>query len=90
MSYDEFKVFVRDLIQREDLTNHGLLPVPTLRRAVGSRIARAETDAFLLRMHAEGLVHLLSHVEFDRLPAAVRREAVCTPDGQPFYWIRLP
>ena len=41
-------------------------------------------------MHAEGLVHLLSHVEFDRLPAAVRREAVCTPDGQPFYWIRLP
>ena len=88
--YEELEAFVRDLGRREDLTTHGLLPVPTLRREIGSRIARKEFDAFLLRMHAEGLIHLLSHVEFDRLPASERRESVRTPDGQPLYWIRLP
>jgi hypothetical protein len=90
LSYEEFKVCVRDLAQREDFTTHGLLPAPTLRHEIGSRIARKEFDAFLLRMHAEGLIHLLSHVEFDRLPTSVRRDAVRTPDGQPLYWIRLP
>ena len=88
MSYEEFTALVRDLAQRDDLTAHGLLPIPILRREHGAKLSRAELDAFLLRMHAEGLVHLLSHVEFDSLPPSERREALHLPSGQDLYWIR--
>ena len=88
MSYNEFKAFVRDLAQRDDLTTHGLVASPTLRHECGDELSRAEVDAFLMQMHGEGAIHLLSHVEFDTLPAAVRREALHLPAGQDLYWIR--
>jgi hypothetical protein len=88
LSYDEFKALVCELSQRDDLTTHGLLPVPTLRRECGPRLARADIDAFLVRLHGEGVIHLLSHVEFDSLPAAVQNEALRLPSGQELYWIR--
>lgn len=88
MKYDEFKVFVRDLTQRDDLTTHGLLPIPILRRESGDRLPRAELDAFLVRLHGEGVIHLLSHVEFESLPAAVRKDALRLPSDQELYWIR--
>jgi hypothetical protein len=88
LSYDEFKALVRELSQRDDLTMHGLLPVPTLRRESGARLARADFDAFLVRLHGEGVIHLLSHVEFDSLPASVQNEALRLPSGQELYWIR--
>jgi hypothetical protein len=88
LTYNEFKVFVRDLAQRDDLTNHGLLAIPTLRRESAGQLSRADVDAFLIQMHAEGAIHLLSHVEFDTLPAEVRREALHLPSGQDLYWIR--
>jgi hypothetical protein len=88
LSYDEFKAFVRELAQRDDLTTHGLLAIPTLRRECARRLARADLDAFLVRMHGEGVIHLLSHVEFDSLPAAVQNEALRLPSGQELYWIR--
>jgi len=88
LTYDEFKVFVRDLAQRDDLTAHGLLSIPTLRRESGGQLSRADVDAFLVQMHGEGVIHLLSHVEFNTLPAAVRRDALHLPSGQELYWIR--
>ena len=88
MSYDEFKALVRALAQRDDLTTHGLLAIPTLRRQCGTTPARAEIDAFLVRLHDEGAIHLLSHVEFDTLSAAERRDALRLPSGQDLYWIR--
>lgn len=88
MSYNEFKAFVRTLAQRDDLTTHGLLAIPTLRRECGGQLSRAEVDAFLMQMHGEGVIHLLSHVEFDKLSAALRREALHLPTGQDLYWIR--
>jgi hypothetical protein len=88
LSYNEFKAFVRTLAQRDDLTTHGLLAVPTLRRECGGQLSQAEVDAFLIQMHGEGAIHLLSHVEFDKLPAPLRREALHLPTGQDLYWIR--
>jgi hypothetical protein len=88
LTYDEFKVLVRDLVQREDVTTHGLLAVPTLRRECGSRLSRAELDAFLVRLHGDGAVHLLSHVEFDTLSEPLRRDALHLASGPPLYWIR--
>jgi hypothetical protein len=88
LSYDEFKALVRELSQRDDLTMHGLLPIPTLRRESGTRLARPDFDAFLVQLHGEGVIHLLSHVEFDSLPASVQNEALRLPSGQELYWIR--
>jgi hypothetical protein len=88
LSYDEFKALVRELSQRDDLTTYGLLPIPTLRRECGPRLARNDIDAFLVQLHGDGMIHLLSHVEFDSLPAAVRSEALRLPSGQELYWIR--
>jgi hypothetical protein len=88
LSYSEFKAFVRGLAQRDDLTTHGLLAIPTLRHESEGRLSRAEVDAFLVQMHGEGAIHLLSHVEFDKLPATVRRDALHLPTGQDLYWIR--
>jgi len=86
--YNEFKAFVRNLAQRDDLTTHGLVPIPTLRRECAGLLSRADVDAFLIQMHGEGAIHLLSHVEFDTLPAPVRGEALHLPTGQDLYWIR--
>jgi hypothetical protein len=88
LNYDEFKALVRELAQRDDLTKYGLLPIPTLRQECGPPLARADIDAFLVRLHGEGVIHLLSHVEFDSLPAAVQNEALRLPSGQELYWIR--
>ena len=88
MTYNEFKVFVLDLAERDDIATNGLLPIPVLRRECAGQLSRADVDAFLMQMHGEGAIHLLSHVEFDTLPAAVRREALHLPSGQALYWIR--
>lgn len=88
MTYDEFQEFVRELCLRDELTSHGLLPIPALRRQCEARLRAAEFDAFLVRLHAEGKLHLLSHVEFEQLPPAVQREALHLPSGQVLYWIR--
>ncbi len=87
--YDEFKALVCELAARDDLTMHGLLPIPVLRQETEARIGRAELDTFLLRMHGEGLVHLLSHVEFEKLPPTVRRDTLHLPSGLDLYWIRM-
>ena len=89
MSYDEFKALVRELAQRDDLTTHGLLPIPSLRRECGAALTRAQLDAFLMQMHGEGAVHLLSHVQFEALPLSVRRETLHLPSGQDLYWVRI-
>jgi hypothetical protein len=87
--YDDFKALVSELAARDDLTTHGLLAIPVLRQQTGTRIGRAELDAFLIRMHGEGLVHLLSHVEFEKLPPADRRDTLHLPSGLDLYWIRV-
>ena len=88
MSYDEFKALVRALAQRDDLTTHGLLAIPTLRQQCGTTPARAEIDAFLVRLHDEGAIHLLSHVDGAKLSETVRQDLIVHSSGALLYWIR--
>ena len=70
MNYEEFKAFVRQEGERR-ATQGGLMPIPELRPRVP--LERETFDEYVLRLHAERLVHLLSHVDGDKLPEAVRR-----------------
>jgi hypothetical protein len=88
LSFDDFRALACELARREDLTIHGLLPIPALRRQCEGQLSRPELDGFLVRLHAEGTIHLLSHVEFGSLPEAARREALRLPPGPELYWIR--
>ena len=65
----------------------GLVPIPELRRQAVS-LDREAFDAFVLSLHREGMVHLLSHVEPDKLSAEVREQCVVHASGTLLYWLR--
>lgn len=85
MNYEEFKT----LLRREGesrATQGGLVPIPELRARVP--VAREMFDAYLLRLHTERLVHLLSHVDGEKLPETVRQGCLPHSSGALLYWIR--
>jgi hypothetical protein len=84
--YEDFKAFVREEGERR-AAQGGLIPIPELRLRTES-LEREGFDQFVLRLHAERLVHLLSHVESDKLPELVRADCVPHPTGALLYWIR--
>ena len=53
-------------------TQGGLVPIPELRARVP--LEREAFDEHVLQLHAERLVHLLSHVDGDKLSEAVRQD----------------
>src|SRR5687767_3560299 len=83
--YEDFKALVRQEGERR-ATQGGLIPIPELRVRVP--LEREPFDQYVLRLHAERLVHLLSHVDGDRLPEPVRTDCVTHPSGTRLYWIR--
>lgn len=85
MTYEEFKALVRQEGERRALQG-GLIPIPELRVRVS--LEREAFDGHVLRLHAERLVHLLSHVDGDRLPDPVREDCVVHGSGTRLYWIR--
>ena len=85
--YEEFQAEVREASQR-GVASIGLLPIPELRCALADRIAREEFDAFVLRLHADGLVHLMSHVEADSLSKETIRDCLSDETGLLLYWLR--
>lgn len=85
MSYEEFKAFLRQEGESR-ATQGGLIPIPDLRGRVS--IERETFDAHVLRLHAERLVHLLSHVDGDKLPDLVRQGCIVHGSGALLYWIR--
>ena len=85
LNYEEFKAFLRQ--EAEDrATQGGLIPIPELR--LRSTLEREALDAHVLRLHAERLVHLLSHVDGEKLPESVRQGCIVHPSGALLYWIR--
>jgi hypothetical protein len=62
------------------------VPIPELRLRVA--LERETFDACVLRLHAERLVHLLSHVDGETLPEAVRQDCIVHSSGALLYWIR--
>ena len=85
MTYEEFKAVLRQEGERRALEG-GLVPIPELRVRVA--VERALFDDYVLRLHAERLVHLLSHVDSETLPEPVRQACVVHSSGALLYWIR--
>ncbi len=85
MDYEEFKVFVRQEGERR-VASGGLIPIPELR--VRAPLERDPFDDFITRLHADQLVHLLSHVDGGKLPEDVRRDCLPHSSGTLLYWVR--
>ena len=85
LTYEEFTAFLRQEGERR-ATQGGLVPIPELRGRVP--LERQPFDEYVLRLHAERLVHLLSHVDEDKLPEPVRDACIVHSSGALLYWIR--
>ena len=87
MNYEDFKTDVREASQRGGPAP-GLVALPELRRTLADRLARQEFDVFVMRLHAEGLVHLMSHVEPESLSQDTVRDCLADETGLLLYWLR--
>ena len=87
VDYEAFKAEVRSASQRSG-PSIGLLAIPDVRRSLGERVSREEFDTFVMRLHAEGLVHLMSHVDPDKLADQTIADCLCDDTGLLLYWLR--
>ena len=85
LEYDDFKRCVREAGEQR-AAQGGLVPIPELRRQC--QTDRREFDEYVLALHREGAVHLLSHIEPDKLSEEVRGQCVVHPTGTLLYWLR--
>jgi hypothetical protein len=86
LEYEEFKRVVREAGERR-VAQGGLVPLPELRRHVPG-LDRRSFDDYVFALHGEGAIHLLSHVEPDKLSSDVRDQCVIHPSGALLYWLR--
>jgi hypothetical protein len=85
--YDDFK----DSVQRASEgggPSNGLVAIPDLRRTLGVTLSREDFDAFVMRLHADGLVHLMSHVDPETLGDEAIADCLCDDTGLLLYWLR--
>lgn len=87
VNYEDFKAEVRSASQRSG-PSIGLLAIPEVRRSLGERVSREEFDAFVMRLHGEGLVHLMSHVDPESLTEETVGACLCDDTGLLLYWLR--
>ena len=86
--YEEFKAEVRKASQHGVGPSVGLLPIPHLRRALGEQLSRQEFDHLVMRLHADGLIHLMSHVDPESLADDAIADCLCDDTGILLYWLR--
>jgi len=86
LDYESFKHVVREAGERR-VAQGGLVPIPELRRQIPALDHRSFDD-YVLALHREGAIHLLSHVEPDKLASDVREQCVLHPTGTLLYWLR--
>ncbi len=86
MDYESFREMVRTAAARRDVQGR-LVPLPELRRECPG-LDRRTFDAYVLSLHREGAVHLLSHVEPHKLPPDVRGDCLVPAEGPILYWVR--
>ena len=86
LDYEAFKHVVREAGERR-VARGGLVPIPELRRQVPA-LDRRSFDDYVLALHREGAIHLLSHVEPDKLSSDVRELCSVHPSGALLYWLR--
>ena len=87
MSYEEFKALVREIAESRPRQG-GLVPIPELWKRCRDRLPRPAFEQFVISLGADGLVHLLSHVDTPSLSDAVRADCVRHSTGPLLYWIR--
>ena len=75
MTYEEFKEFLRQEGETR-ATQGGLLAIPDLRSRVP--LERPVFDEYVHRLHAERVIHLLSHVDGGACRMTSGRTAWCT------------
>jgi len=85
LTYEEFKAFVCKEGERR-ATHGGLVPIPELRLRVP--LDRETFDEYVLHLHAEQVIHLLSHVDGQKLPEPVRTDCIVHSSGALLYWMR--
>lgn len=90
MSYEVFRTAAREAHRRldEGARTLGLVPIPDLRRALGGRLARHLFDEHLLRLHKDGLVHLMPHDHPTSLPDDRQRDCLTHPTAGLLYFVR--
>ena len=86
LDYEEFKDVVRQAGERR-VAQGGLVPIPELRRQI-TALDRQSFDDYVLALHREGAIHLLSHVEPHKLASDVREQCVVHQSGTLLYWLR--
>ena len=86
LDYEEFKDVVRQAGERR-VAQGGLVPIPELRRQIPA-LDRQSFDDYVLALHREGAIHLLSHVEPHKLASDVREQCVVHQSGTLLYWLR--
>lgn len=86
MDYEDFKRAVAAAAEQR-VTQGNLIPIPDLRRAM-SQLDAATFDQYVLQLHAEGKVHLMSHVEPDQLTDEVKAGCLQPSSGPRLYWLR--
>jgi DNA-binding HxlR family transcriptional regulator len=90
MSYEAFRAVARDAFWNLDQTGRtlGLVPIPDLRRAMGDRVSRQAFDEHLLRLHRDGVVHLMPHDHPASLADERRRDSVPHSTAGLLYFVR--
>jgi hypothetical protein len=86
VDYEDFKRLVREAGERR-AAQGGLVAIPELRQQCPA-LERQAFDDFVLTLHREGAVHLLSHVDADKLSDSVREQCVVHHSGTLLYWLR--
>jgi hypothetical protein len=86
LDYEAYKQIVREASEHR-AAQGGLVPLPELRRQVPA-LDRRSFDDYVLALHREGAIHLLSHVEPDTLSSDFRDQCLVHSSGAVLYWLR--
>lgn len=87
MTYEDFKALVCE-IAGEGARQGGLVPIPELWGQCAEHLSRSDFEEYLTRLAAEGLVHLMSHVDTSSLTESTRARCVRHESGLVLYWVR--
>ena len=86
MQYDDFRAAVEAAAASVDPARV-LIPIPALRRQLQGRLGRDQFDQYLLQLHRDGFVHLLTHVEAEKLAEEDKADCLRHPSGLLVYWM---
>ncbi len=87
MTYEEFKALVHQLAESRPRQG-GLVSIPELWTRCRADLPRPAFEQYVVSLGADGLAHLLSHVDTASLSDEVRADCLPHASGPLLYWIR--